>query len=582
MRKRLRAIGALLACLTVLGASACATVPEESQARVISSGGMAPPAPSVPEPDKDLDALGVVRHFVEASAQPNNDNARARVYFDPPAKATWRPDRGLTVMEEKFDTVYAPEQPADPNRRIVLLRGTNVGKLGPDSAFIPLSGGFEKSVQLARQPDGQWRIVSPASDLVITEPDFTRNYFRVPVYFFSTDRNALVPDLRYVVQKPQSGLPGRVIDLLLAGPSDFLDGAVNNPLGDQAAIEQNVVGGPDGVVTVPLTGVGGQSDEQKRLIAAQVVKSLQSVTSSRIRLLSDGASLVPGREEWRASDLPSYETETSPDSQLPGLMVFGGRVRSLSDGAPIPGPAGSRAYDVVTAAQSVDGRQLAVVERENGRLWLRAGEFGHEMARTELSGDRLSRPTWRPALPGSGSGGELWTVVDGSQVVRVLRTPQGTWASQVVNADLVRSLGADISTIRLSRDGTRAALVVAGNLVVAAVVRNADSVSLRAPRVLQAERLRNVKDVDWASQDSLVAITDSRSLPVVRVPVDGLRLDQFNLSNLTPPLHAITAAPSRPVVVADAEGLWTASEVGEVWSPHDHSVPGDSIPFYPG
>ncbi|MBN6034503.1 GerMN domain-containing protein [Amycolatopsis sp. 195334CR] len=578
----MRAIGALLACLTVLGASGCATVPEESQARVISSGGVAAPAPSVPEPAKDLDALGVVRQFVEASAQPQNDNARARVYFDPPAKATWRPDRGLTVMEEKFDTVYAPEQPADPNRRIVLLRGTNVGKLGPDSAFIPLSGGFEKPVQLARQPDGQWRIVSPATDLVITEPEFTRNYFRVPVYFFATDRNALVPDLRYVVQKPQSGLPGRVVDLLLAGPSDFLDGAVNNPLGEQAAIEQNVVGGPDGVVTVPLTGVGGQSDEQKKLIAAQVVKSLQSVTSSRIRLLSDGAPLVAGREEWRASDVPSYEPEASPESSLPGLMVSGGRVRSLSDGAPILGPAGSRAYDVVTAAQSLDGRQMAVVERENGRLWLRVGEFGNELARTELSGDRLSRPTWRPALPGSGGGGEVWTVVDGSQVVRVLRTAQGTWSSQVVNADMVRSLGVEISAIRLSRDGTRAAMVVAGNLVVASVVRNADSVSLRSPRMLQAERLRNVKDVDWVSQDSLVAITDSRSLPVVRVPVDGLRLDQFNLSNLTPPLHAITAAPSRPVVVADVEGLWTASEVGEVWSPHDHSVPGDAIPFYPG
>ncbi|AXB48736.1 hypothetical protein A4R43_23220 [Amycolatopsis albispora] len=578
----MRAIGALLACLTVLGASACATVPEESQARVISSGGMAPPAPPVPEPEKDLDALGVVREFVEASAQPNNDNARARVFLDPPSKATWRPDRGLTVMEEKFDTVYAPQQPADENRRIVLLRGTNVGKLGPDSAFIPLSGGFEQPVQLARQPDGQWRIVSPANNVVITEPDFTRNYFRVPVYFFASDRNALVPDLRYVVQKPQSGLPGRVIDLLLAGPSDFLDGAVNNPLGEQAAIEQNVAGGPDGVVTVPLTGVGEQSEEQKLLIAAQVVRSLQSVTSSRIRLLSDGVSLVPGREEWRASDIPSYETAASPGSDLHGLMVSGGRVRSLSDGAPIPGPAGARAYDVVTAAQSLDGRQLAVVERENGRLWLRVGEFGHELARTELSGDRLSRPTWRPALPGPGGGGELWTVVDGSQVVRVLRTAQGTWASQVVNADTVRSLGADISAIRLSRDGTRVAMVMAGNLVVASVVRTADSVILRSPRMLQAERLRNVKDVDWASQDSLVAITDSASLPVVRVPVDGLRLDQFNLSNLTPPLHAITAAPSRPVVVADVEGLWTASEVGEVWSPHDHSIPGDAIPFYPG
>jgi len=69
--------------------------------------------------------------------------------------------------------------------------------------------------------------------------------------------------------------------------------------------------------------------------------------------------------------------------------------------------------------------------------------------------------------------------------------------------------------------------------------------------------------------------------PVVKVPIDGLRLDTFNSSNLTPPVHAITAAPGRPVVVADAGGLWTASDVGEVWRPQVHTF-SKSSPFYPG
>jgi hypothetical protein len=94
--------------------------------------------------------------------------------------------------------------------------------------------------------------------------------------------------------------------------------------------------------------------------------------------------------------------------------------------------------------------------------------------------------------------------------------------------------------------------------------------------------LTGVVDVDWLSQDSLVAATTLPSQPVVKVPIDGLRLDTFNSSNLTPPVYAITAAPGRPIVVADASGLWTASDVGEVWRPHPHSQGMRPAPFYPG
>jgi hypothetical protein len=76
-------------------------------------------------------------------------------------------------------------------------------------------------------------------------------------------------------------------------------------------------------------------------------------------------------------------------------------------------------------------------------------------------------------------------------------------------------------------------------------------------------------------------VTKSTSQPVVRVTVDGQRMDAFNSSNLTTPVHGVTAAPSRQIVVADASGLWTASVLGEVWRPQDHSAK-DADPFYPG
>lgn len=579
--RRVSVFAALTAGLLVI--AGCANVPKEDRAQAVTADRASQPTSEVPQPAKDIDALTVVRDFVHASARSRGDNAAARVYLDEAARENWRPDKGITILEDTFGTVYGPaeQQSADPNERLVTLRGTNVGKLGPDGAFIPVHSPYELPVRVRRQADGQWRMMDPPSNVVITESDFTATYFRVPVFFFAPDSNALVPDLRYVVAKPQAGLPGRVVDLLLSGPSDGLVGAVRNPLGEQAGTETNVKAMADGALAVPLTGVEERSSGVKQLIATQIVLSLQSVSTNRVRLLSDGSPLVEGHRDWRPSDLPSYEALASPSSELPGLVTVGGRVRSLADGSPVRGPAGSGAYEVVSAAQSIDGARLAIVESAERGVRLRVGDYGAAQQTVDLSGGTMTRPTWRPARSDSGESGEVWTVVDNAQVVRVLRMPNGKWAPQAVNATEVSAVG-PISQLRLSRDGVRAAVVAGGQLVIASVVRDADSVTLRAPRVLQGGALRDVVDVDWASQDTVVAATSSASLPVARLPLDGLRMDAFNSSNLTAPVHQITAAPSRSTVVADAGGLWTASNVGEVWRPHPASQSASADPFYPG
>jgi hypothetical protein len=234
---------------------------------------------------------------------------------------------------------------------------------------------------------------------------------------------------------------------------------------------------------------------------------------------------------------------------------------------------------VLSAGQSIDGKRLAVIERSNGQMMLRVGEFGRDAQAVDLSGEILTRPTWRPTPVGAVAG-EVWTVVDGHTVVRVVQTPDGKWGTIGVNATELTPLG-KITALRLSRDGARVAAVINGQLVVAAVVRTGDGVALRAPRSLRGRELTSVVDVDWKDQETLVAVTSTASLPVVKVAIDGQRMDAYNSSNLTPPLHAVTAAPSRAIVVADGGGLWIANELGEVWRPHVPSTVG-AYPFYPG
>jgi hypothetical protein len=566
----------LLAVLCLVLVAGCANVPLESQP-VAVPGEHQGQGQNVeaPEPLANIDPLTLVRDFVGATLKPGQNNGAARAYLDAPGQAAWRPSRNLTIIQDTFGTVYDTEPQPDPNTQVVNVRGFDVGTLDQSSAFIPDYSPALLHVKVRKQPTGQWRIVDPPADLYATESDFSENYTAVPVVFYSESATAFVPDRRYVVAKPQAGLPSRVMDMLVNGPSTSLAGAVKNLLGEPVEIDTNVKSLDDGTLVVPLSGLTGVSDDIRNLIAAQIVLSLQFVTSARIRILADGAPLVPNHPDWRQSELPAYGAALSPSQDLLGLMTVDGRIRSLGDGAPIPGPAGNGGYDVVNAAQSTDGKRLAVVEREGGGVRLRIGDLGRELPQVNVAGNTLSRPTWRPGAS------EVWTVVDQLSVARVVLTPNGQWTPLTVNAaDLIQQGG--ISELRFSRDGARVAAVVNGQLWVASVVGSGgDSVSLREPRHLQPHDLENVVDVDWLSQDTLVAVTTSLSQPVVRVTVDGQRMDAFNSSNLTPQVHGVTAAPSRSIVVADASGLWTASVLGEVWRPHNHSAK-DADPFYPG
>jgi hypothetical protein len=366
-----------------------------------------------------------------------------------------------------------------------------------------------------------------------------------------------------------------VIRLLLDGPSDTLDNAVKTLL-TGAEVRTNVVTNSDGALEINLTKLGDKTPEERQLIAAQVVLSLRDVTQSQIRLMVDSQPLVPGHGDWRPSDLPSYDAAAKPNADLPGLFTRDGRVHQLrGDGHAITGPAGSGELNIASAAQSFDGNTLAVVQQVQTGVRLRIGGYGApRLDEVDLEASTLTRPTWMP-----GTTNEVWTVQNGVDVVRVVRTASGTWAPSAVNAGELRTFGT-ITDLRLSRDGVRVAIVAGGQIVVASVVRASDSVTIHLPRTLQGTAVKNVVGVDWRTQDSVVVATVQSTQPVLNVPVDGFSREPYQPANLGSPVSAIAAAPDRDVVVTDPVGMWTASDIYQVWQPQ-HQLPG-ARPFYPG
>jgi hypothetical protein len=564
----IRLVPAVLAALLV---ASCANIPEQTSPQVVPNS-ETPLKQAGRGPAKDADAISVVREFIRQSG----NTAVAQAYLTEDAKRAWHPDNQPTIISDDFSTVpRSPDKEGDPNLASVEVKGTKIGMLNADKAFVSQHNPFSEQVKLAKQ-DGQWRIAEvPGNGIVVPLNQFNTSYRPVKLYFYDMSKTVLVPDLRYLPGSPLAA-PSDIVSLLLLGPAAGFRGAMRSVLPPSTQQRTNAVPA-GGALVVNLGEIGPLNAEDKELVAQQVVLSLQDVAST-IRLQVEGLPMVATKSDWKVQDVQNLTEKTTPEANLPGDVVVGNRLKSLKDGSPIQGPAGDGTYHVETAARSVDGSQLAVVDRGPSGLQLKVG--GRDEGLRDVGGvaKEMTRPTWQFGLQSNQIGNEVWTVADGA-VVRMARNKEG-WLSLPVNYTELAPFG-KITELRLSRDGVRVAVVAGGKLYIGAVARGGNN-DVTISGVKPVPELADVVGVDWLNQSIVMAATNSPTGPVWRVPVDGVEAERFSTTNLTLPLTSITAAASRTVIVSDAVGLWAANEAGQIWQPYVVNPGPAARPFYPG
>jgi hypothetical protein len=573
-----RATVALAVLLALSGVAGCASVPGSSPVQILRDVTDGETAVLPPGPVDGTDAGGLVRGFVEASGSSADDHGAARLFLAPEAQ-DWDAGAGFTVLDSQFDTVPSPGAP-DPSSDLtrIRIRGSSVGRVTASGSFEPEQAPVQIDVTVVRR-EGQWRISELPDGVVLPLDEFRTSYRDVRTWFVDPARRVVVPDLRYLPAFPSRAQASRAMELLLAGPSGALQGAVDSQLDAGARLRSNVALTETGALMVDLTRVGDLDEPGRRLLAAQVVLSLGEVNVARVRLLVDGIPLISGKPELTREDVVDLNGDVQPAAAVPALVVAGGRLRGLgagSAGTEQPGQLGNGAYDVESAGSSVDGQRVAAVARSAGRRLLLVGGADGAVAEVGLSAVDMTRPSWTP------TGSEVWTVMDATTVARVLVDGAGTLRTGQVNADELAAFG-PIQDLRLSRDGMRVVAVVAGGLYTAAVTRSLDGeAAVRNIRRLRPADLGEVVSADWRSAEAVVAITRRPDRLVAQVSVDGLAVQGLLVNNLTAPLGAVAAAPSRPFLVTDQSGVWSfAGGDQDAWRQVLGGAP-DAVPFYPG
>lgn len=555
----------------IVAVSGCAGVPNSSAPQAI--GTVERPAPKqLPEPNASMDPDQTLREFLKATADPADRHAAARQFLTESASKEWD-DAGSALLIDKV--VFTETSSLD--RVSVTMRADILGSLSDIGVFETGEGQLPDPgpIELVRTGSG-WRINRLPNGVFLDWQQFQSAYKRSTLYFVDPTGKTVVPDPRYLAVSDPDQLPTELVAKLIAGPRPEMAKAVRNLLGSPVKLRGPVSradGGKSGVgrgyggARVDLENLTTTDPASRLLLAAQLIWTFARADIKGPYLIDvDGAALddrfVDG---WKATDVAATDPGAADGATAGVHALIGGSLVAL-DGqgsAKVPGSFGTM-VDQRAAAFSRTGRDVASVvatPEEGESLWI--GPAGGQAVRA-IDSKTLSRPSW--ALDDA-----VWVAVDGNSVVRVIREEaSGEPARIPVDSAAVTSrFPGAISDLQLTRDGTRVAMVIEGQVVLAGVEQApGGEFALTYPRRIGFGLGESVVALSWRTGDDMVVTRNDPAHPVSYVNLDGVNSDGPS-TNLVMPVTAVAANPSA-VYVSDARGilqlLSTSGAGAQEWS----------------
>lgn len=493
---RSRRLAGLLASVVLL--AGCAGIPTSGAVKagdpqVDEPGGVV----AFPEgPQSGATPRTIVEGFLLAgSAGLSGDFQVARQFLDRSASTAWDPSAGTTVTSETTLTQTSDQQ--------ITATLDVVGKVDGGGRFAQASDARESVTFDLVKVNGQWRVSDPPAGLIISQRVFEQQYRAAPLYFVTPDGAQLVPDVRYY---PARNLATSVVQGLIAGPSPWLRDAVMTAVPEGVELKPAAVlvdaQGTAEVVLQPAQAV--QSAADRKLLLAQITRSLDlpGIRSVQVRA-GPGGVLLDG-----ATPFPDPAVDSA-------VMLAGDSLVQLSGTAVAPVPTVASLAGMGIGSPAVD---------ESGTVRVGLAGPGRLVRLPTASSPAVTLVDASSlAAPSVDRFGWAWTAVQvpGSGLVAV--GPKGQMAK--VSADWLS--GRVVTALRVSRDGTRVAVVSTGasglSVDVAGVIRDkSGSPASLASSVQVGAGLSAADQVVWVDVSTLVVLGRSGgATSLTLVPVTG-------------------------------------------------------------
>ena len=443
-------------------------------------------------PDPGATREEVLRGFVGAASSSADDYGVARQFLARDFSKQWNLRTGV-VVRTSTERVAALDD-ATMEYSIQVAADINAGgtfKQNDTPAPLTLSFGFV-------QQNGEWRIDSAADGVVLSDVVFQSTFDPHAVYFLDPTATRLVPDLRWF---PGGSASLRIVDALLDGPPEWLQGAVRSAFPDGTRLETSTVEVRDGIADVDLTTEAlTTSADERHLMQVQLAASFARVANVREVSISVGGTPLPIGEPAASDPVSNPRVDIRAMVELDGK--FGYLEGSAASSIAQLGPhiVATSPIDVTVA----DDLSSAVT-RGSGGVWLARSGGAEPLlvdARTDVVPPSLDNYGWiwsaSATMPGT---------------IRVIN-------SGAVAYDLPTEFAADSSivSIDVSRDGARVAVLLqtptGPRLVVRAISRDATgdqrTQSLRDAILDTYSATGTALDVTWVDELSVATLRRER------------------------------------------------------------------------
>lgn len=561
----------LLVLVTTL--AACTGVPTSSAPQIVKTlpiGGGVPQNPITPVPGMSPYAL--VNSFLDANALGDGKHASARTFLTAAARNSWN-DSTATVVQTTDVGGYVPGKP-------IVVRGRELGSIDARGVYTPtLQGSSAPLVQflfdVAKTPDGQYRIGKLHNGVVVNENQFLTQYSQQSLYYFDLAQRYLVPDPRWTSINDGAQLASWLTNQLADGPSDLLSNAVSTDTLPAQAANANLTVTFGSTIKVEIPGSSQLDGGARDRLAAQIAVTLAEAAHGRTFTITDGGTPVPIPDASGSEFSASEFGDTSLPPPSPEVYYLrGGRVVD-GRGIRLPGAIASTPYFLssVAASRSDPGGALALagVATLDGAPTLLVGSQAGGLRPTTVRGV-TSRPAYAPDRD------EVW-VGAGTTIMRVSVSGRTVTADQV--ALPASANGGRIVALRLSPEGSRIAVVLQDSsgrqqLDVGAVVRTNGQVRVDTLQQVSPSGVV-VTDLAWVERLKLYAIgydTPSDDARLYSTGVDGSGWDAQSIGALPDPPSTLSISLGQPGWVTAGDSVWRQSG-GSTW---DSPGPGAKTP----